>query len=942
MPGVIEAITFLAIAGQAGALGAGVTAVVGAYGSIIAAVASIGLSYLSSVLFQPEQPKPEDVQVSVKNPTAPRQRHYGRVKTTGPWIFGATKEGRLFKILALGTGRLDAIEEHWIDDTAVTLDVNGRVETDPWGGADGQGVIIETRLGLSTETYYDALETYFPEYTSDHRGDGVASLFATQGSASAESFSELFPNGVNTLYRVVARASRVFNPSTETTAWSDNAAAVIRDYMTHADGMRLSSSLMTTTQATAGWLAAYNRCAEQVDKKAGGTEDAYRLWGTYTFDERPADVLGRMMQCCDARVVPTPDGGVTLDIGTWEEPTVILDEDAITGFADVTHGRDITTTANIIRATYLSPIHDYQATDADPWIDEDDVAARGEIVQDAAFNMAPSHGQARRLMKLAAYRANPTWVGTWTCNLRGLAAFGKRFVRLQYPLFEIDEVVEVVDFRFNIQKNEDGIPHLIGVTLQVQSMPEEAYEWDAEAEEGTEPISEDVTVDNTIPVPENFTFVLDHINVGSQSVPVGVISFDEPPAESLDVVGQYRKDELGAEWQVIPIAEDATSAQTGALTDGGDYEARVHHVTITGRVGEWSDIETINVVADVTAPSQVSDLGVVVTNGTAVVTFTSPNDPSSRLRSYRVYRWPSSGSYPGDAVDVSGERAVAPNTAVSFTDSVVLPESDTYVWGVVTENYSDVQSAIVESDAYAAGYDVDALAYINALSVKPGGATLWQKYSTLAEDLKAAGLWSKLKSLALLKNATEEAALLDFRVPSRVFTNNGATFVANSYMAGNGSSAWVDIGVSPGTAGASQNSITLGANVVGGTDAANALACPVGVTGAAGLRLSPRASGDVLSARLNAGSAQSFGAAATIVGRSFATRRGSTDSEGYKAGTSTGTDATASTSMAGSNLCLFRSNTNYSDFQVTDVVVLEGISDTEAADLDAALAAYIA
>ena len=108
-----------------------------------------------------------------------------------------------------------------------------------------------------------------------------------------------------------------------------------------------------------------------------------------------------------------------------------FDEDAIVGFSDLSRGRDILTTANTIIATYLSPTHDYQATDAQPWVDDDDVAARGEIISDKAFNMAPSHGQARRLMKLAAYRASPNWVGSFQCNMRGLAAFGERFIRIK-------------------------------------------------------------------------------------------------------------------------------------------------------------------------------------------------------------------------------------------------------------------------------------------------------------------------------------------------------------------------------------------------------------------------------------------------------------------------------------------------------------------------------
>ncbi len=113
--------------------------------------------------------------------------------------------------------------------------------------------------------------------------------------------------------------------------------------MTHKDGMRLPESLVSTPLAQAGWVASYNRAAEAIPIAAGGTEPRYRLWGSYSLDERPADVLGRMLGCSDGRLVPTPDGGLTLDIGAWSEPTVILTADAITGFSDVGRGRDVMT-----------------------------------------------------------------------------------------------------------------------------------------------------------------------------------------------------------------------------------------------------------------------------------------------------------------------------------------------------------------------------------------------------------------------------------------------------------------------------------------------------------------------------------------------------------------------------------------------------------------------
>lgn len=321
--GFIESAILLALT-SAGVSGGALTVAVTTLTFATVAGLSVGLSYLSASLFKPKQPKPEDVQTSIKNPTAARQRHYGRVKTSGSWVFAEGKYGSFYKVIALGTGELDAIEEIWVDGTPVTLDANGWVLEHPWNyqpwkyGGQWKHLRIEYRRGLPTETHYSNLTSVFPEWTSAHRGDGVSSLYALQLASKSEEFMERFPNVTHTLYRVVARASKVLNPVTGLMAWSDNAAAVIRDYMTHADGMRLPASLLSTPIATEGWKHAFNQAAAPVALKAGGTEPAWRLWGSYRFDERPADVLGRMLPCCDGWLRPTRDGGVTLDL--WPAP----------------------------------------------------------------------------------------------------------------------------------------------------------------------------------------------------------------------------------------------------------------------------------------------------------------------------------------------------------------------------------------------------------------------------------------------------------------------------------------------------------------------------------------------------------------------------------------------------------------------------------------------
>src|SRR5690606_36968893 len=139
----------------------------------------------------------EDVQQSFRQPTAPRVRHYGRVKMSGPWVFAEAKDGIFHKVVVLGEGPFDAIEEIWVDDKDVTsaIDGNGRVQMGPWTGSGHDSLLrIQYRLGSTAEAHYGPLASIFPEWTAEHRGDGVASLYATQFASSQEYYLKRFPN----------------------------------------------------------------------------------------------------------------------------------------------------------------------------------------------------------------------------------------------------------------------------------------------------------------------------------------------------------------------------------------------------------------------------------------------------------------------------------------------------------------------------------------------------------------------------------------------------------------------------------------------------------------------------------------------------------------------------------------------------------------------------
>lgn len=549
----------------------------------------LGLSILSQMLFRPAQPKPSDGQTVIRVSTAPRQRSYGRVKVAGSYMFANTKAGTLHRVFAMGQGEIDAVEEHWIDDTLVTVELVGNTVTTPKYAPGGQSKVrIEWDLGGAAGYRFLLLEAAFPGvWTSDHLGKGVAKAYMLMHQVKSEQMSDMFPRLADTLYRQVQRGAKVPLGVTGgvigARVWSDNAARIILDYLIHPDGMRIPEA--TILAAADYWDAAINDCEDLIPLNAGGTEIRYRIWNTYRYDERPADVLARFLAACDAQLFPTPNGGIGIRIGKWETPTVTIDDDAILAFSEVRHGADILATANTIRARYTSPDHDYQETDADPWIDAADVTVRGEFVADFEFYCSPSHTQTRRLMKIAAARLNPDWAGSTTCNLRGLMLMGERFFILNTSELGLNITAEVVQLEQIWEGNT-----ITGCRIEWRSANEAAYDWDETTEEGeSPPIPPPIVPERDIPVPGGFSAAQSGLSV--------ILTWSTPPEDYLLVEAQYKRT-ADADWIPWGVTDGIDTVVIGPLVEGQEYEFQIRFRSdVTDRVGDWTASEVLTIAA---------------------------------------------------------------------------------------------------------------------------------------------------------------------------------------------------------------------------------------------------------------------------------------------------------------------------------------------------------
>lgn len=554
------------------------TFIAGAVANIAIGAALLGIGQLASAAFggRPQTSTPQ-AQATLNQSTGTRIRGYGRAKLGGTRAFWDSKNGALHQIVMAHHGQVDAFEQFYIGDLAVSRLESGYVSSAPFSPSESISyALIQTHDGSAAQTANPVMLADWPGiWTEQHRLRGIAYWMVRFGSPAAEEYQTIFPEGYNTPIRCVCRLSRVWDPRTNVTAWNDNAALCILDYLTHPDGYNRSVDDID--------LPSFEAFADVSDDAialaAGGTEPRYRIWGVYGLTDDPQDVLGKMRAACDAELYQTAAGKIAIRGGIWAAPTVTIRADDIIGHS-MEQGGNRFAAFNELKILYTSPDHDYQTVEATSWENLADQADRGVLASSLNLDMVPSPTQARRLAKIHIAKSNPEWKGTIVANLSALDALGERTVRLVLPELGIDDAFFVAGFSIR--------PDLTGVEISVMSINEASYSWAASEEGASPPIPEDTRPDLTFPIP-------DITDVFEADVIYAVVA--NPGRTDLELQGRIRAG-AGSLWQSM-AGNGALSVAFGPVAPTVDttYQIQARWRGPLETVGEWSDIAEIEIGA---------------------------------------------------------------------------------------------------------------------------------------------------------------------------------------------------------------------------------------------------------------------------------------------------------------------------------------------------------
>lgn len=634
---------------------------------------NIAGSLLLSSAFKPDRPKPpmpEDVQLNIRQAVGPRIRHYGRVRVGGTVVFFRAKAGKFYRVVVHGHGEIDGIEAVFLNKGAVTLDGAGFVTEAQYTSGARKRVQVLTRLGSVPETHYAEITAIWPEWDAAHRLDGLWTSLTIAEQVPPNDYRRVYPNNEPGI-EIVARTTRLRDPRTGGVAYSENAALAIADLIESPDGFNRAGYVDDTMLAEAA-----DDADGLVPLAAGGTEPRWRLCGSYALNERPGDVLRRMLDACGGDVRLLPNGRIGIEMAKARTASVTLTSADVLEIAAGDDGPDQLDRYNTLPFTFVDPALAFQQTEGDPWHDAARADADGEEMRGglADLNFAPSHRQARHAARIMLGRANPRQRLTIRCRPRAMLALYESVVQVTIPEAAVDGLYRVEGYALGLR---DG-----AVTLRLSSVDQSDFTW-ATADEGQAQVLPDPDVSLGIPAPANFAAGPQGVQTSGSSFTAGIAAaWDAPTSDALTAVFEYTT-AGGSAWTIVPVSPGTNAVAVGGLADGALYDTRVKFVAADGAASPYATDGGVQALASTAAPAAPTGLGVTdLTGGVARVAFTA--SASANLWKTEIYR-----DDGGGAVLVA-TIYTDPSEAVTVDDA---SGAGTFDWTARSINVSGVANA---------------------------------------------------------------------------------------------------------------------------------------------------------------------------------------------------------------------------------------------------------
>lgn len=635
--------------------------------------AFVAVNLVTSWALKALMPKPylgtlsQGLQTNKLGAVEPHQYVYGQVRKGGTITFyesTGTNNKYLHQVIALAGHEVEEIGTIYIADEPVTLDANGFVTSAPWNSK----IRIKKHLGADDQTA-DADLVAETSVDTNFRGRGIAYLYVR-----LEYDQNIFANGLPTVTAVV-KGKKVFDPRTSTTAWTDNAALCIRDYLTDARGLN-----DTAIDDTAFSVAA-NICDEAVALAAGGTEKRYAMNGAISADNTIGDVLSYMMTSC-AGTLWWGVGKWQLKVGAYTPPVKTFGLADLRGNISIQTRMAMRDNYNIIQGTFVDANQDWITVDFPRLYSASFVAEDGgeEVPLDMEFPLTTSAATVQRLAKMTLFRGREQMTFNADFGLSAMEAQVGDIVAFTNERYGwVDKEFEVVGWRF--YANQEGGDLRVNMTLRETSAA--AFSWTAEE---SEIIGNNTNLPTWRDVGAIGISAVARVQILNEKIS-NIIRVDITSASGvyIDYVEVQYKLSSDSDWNLL--GSGPLGYYEAIDLEAEDYDFRARAINEFGYKGEWEYLANVSARGTPTPPEDVTTLTAEV-NGTTIFLDWEPV-PNLDLSYYTIRH----------AVETTGATWANSTTAVvkvarPASDVTVPARPGTYLvravdkYGLASENYT--------------------------------------------------------------------------------------------------------------------------------------------------------------------------------------------------------------------------------------------------------------
>ena len=640
------------------------TAILGAGASTVAATIVGGAVMMATTMLvtkamMPDMPSFDDnslgsngAMVNAVTPNAFHEVVYGEVRKGGVITFQEVTNNNQFfhQIIIMAAHEVEALGDIYLNAELAPTNSSNMVT----GGTYANKVHIYKHLG--DQTTADSGLVSATSVDSNFKNLGLAYIYM-----KCEYDPDVYTQGIPVVTCMV-KGKKVYNPSNNTTAWSDNAALCIRDYMTSEYGFDVPSANMDNTT----FIVAYNACENSL---GSGASNKMTCNGSLSCGTDYEGNLGKLLTTCQGTLYWS-QGYWKLKVAIYHTPTVTFTESNLRGQIGVQTKSSSSSQFNKVQGQFADKdqeyiLADYPMITSSTFITEDGGSAF-ESTMDLDLPLTTHSAVAQRLAKLALYRSREQITVNAEFDLTAMAVEIGDTVNLTVARYGWSaKPFEVVGWTFNGDENGSTI------SLSLKETSSAAYSWNNEE---TAIISNNTTLTQ---IRDGLT-ISNFSAVNSKSIQTDGTAIAEFLVTWTSATNAM-VDFYEVEWKPTTDSGYAVARTSDSIfkispVRNVEYNVRVRAVTVNGNRGAYTST-TVTGGGDTTAPAVAT--GLSATGGTGVITIQWTNPADADLRYIDVYE--SSTNSSGSSTKVgssSGSNFVRPNLGSEVTKYYWLKSVD--------------------------------------------------------------------------------------------------------------------------------------------------------------------------------------------------------------------------------------------------------------------------